>query len=469
MHNMDQEKAKRAQSLKVIVSEAIMVVAVIITVIVLALIVSGYWLNSDFKVERQGLLQISSIPTGATVDIDGDSDWLQRTNTSKVLSRGQHTISLSKEGYDTWSRTIDIREGLLYRVHYPRLFLKDRKIEKTIDLTSVGYSVVSPNHNTVLITNLTTEWQALSLDEEKATSQKIDISKLSSFVSVPEEGPASFIGHIEKANWAKDNAHILLKTLNNDEVEWLLLNIDNVDKSINLSKEFAAKFDDVQIVNDSANSLLVLQDQNMRKIDVANKQISAILIENVVSFDHYENEIIAVAKVADAEEYSLQSLNLGDNKTIALDKLSNPAQVTISRFYDDKYITLLNGAQVNLYKETDFEPVADFELNFVPEYIKVGHDGEFITMYAGANIATLDMEAQAIAEWQIESANFGWIDNDMIYVIHDENLIVYDFDGLNRRVISTKVSDTFPVTITEDKWLYYCSSGQLMREWLIPR
>ena len=124
MFYMDAEKKQRLQSLKVIISETIMVLAVIISVAVLALIVSGYWIGSGFKVERQGMLQISSMPTGADISIDGDSSWLQRTNTSKVLLSGEHSIVLTKEGYDSWSKTINIQEGLLYRLHYPRLFLR---------------------------------------------------------------------------------------------------------------------------------------------------------------------------------------------------------------------------------------------------------------------------------------------------------------------------------------------------------
>ena len=109
---MDIEKNKKKQSLKVIISEAIMVLAVVVTVAILALVVSGYWVNSDFKVEQNGMLQISSVPTGANVNIDGEaSSWLQRTNTSKILSSGEHTVTLSKDGYDTWSKTINVPEG----------------------------------------------------------------------------------------------------------------------------------------------------------------------------------------------------------------------------------------------------------------------------------------------------------------------------------------------------------------------
>ena len=89
---MDSDKRARHESIRVIVSEFFMVLAVVITVIILAFVVSGYWLNSDFEVERQGLLQISSFPTGADVEIDGNSSWMQRTNTNKVLSSGEHTV-----------------------------------------------------------------------------------------------------------------------------------------------------------------------------------------------------------------------------------------------------------------------------------------------------------------------------------------------------------------------------------------
>ena len=57
----------------------------------------------------------------------------------------------------------------------------------------------------------------------------------------------------------------------------------------------------------------------------------------------------------------------------------------------------------------------------------------------------------------------------MFYVISNGDLIVYDFDGLNRRVIANGVSSGFPATITEDKWLYYFSNGVLTREGLIAR
>jgi len=198
---MNSEKRKKRQSIKIIASEAIMVLAVIAIVSVLALIVSGYWLNSDFKVERQGLLQVSSMPTGADVNIDGESSWLQRTNTSKVLPSGEHQIVLSKEGYDSWSKTISITEGLLYRIHYPRLFLQERDSEKVLETTDTTFATISPNHNTMLLANNTTNWRIVDLSQETLKPKVIDIAPYFSSISLAEGASVGlFSGTIIQAN-----------------------------------------------------------------------------------------------------------------------------------------------------------------------------------------------------------------------------------------------------------------------------
>lgn len=466
---MDPERIKRRQSAKVIVSEAIMVIAVVLTVTILALLVSGYWLNSDFKVERQGLLQISSIPTGADISIDGvESSWLQRTNTSKVLTSGDHTITLTKDGYDSWSKTVNISEGLVYRIHYPRLFLNDRTPENVLDTNGAILATTSPDHNFLLLINNTTEWNLVNLDSEDIKPAKLDISKLFSTVSLATDANKGlFTGEILDIKWDYDGNHALFKIKSSDNLEWVLLDIKDINKSINLTKQFGSNFSEIQILDNSSNNLLAIQNGNLHKIDVPGKSISAVLVENITNFDHYNNnEIIfsAAQPYSDTYPYYIGLFKLGDSKTTTLKETKDPAQVTLSKFYEDKYITILENKLVSLYKKDDFVKIADFELSFTPVKMKVGHSGEFITMYSESQIATLDMESTSVREWQPDNANLGWIDNDMIYTISDNQLIVYDYDGLNRRIIANNVSNHFPAAITNNKWLYYFSNDSLVRE-----
>lgn len=468
---MDPVKRKNHQSLKIIISEALMVCAVIVTVTILALVVSGYWINADFEVERQGMLQISSFPTGADIDIDGEtSSWLQRTNTSKVLPVGEHTVTLTKEDYDFWSKTINIKEGLLYRLHYPRLFLQNRTIEKSLSTTGTITASLPSSRNFLLLTNNTTKWSLVKLDTDRLKPESLDVSEYFSAISVANDAKTGiFTGEIVDADWDYDATHVLFKIKNGTNIEWVLLDIKNPVNSVNLTKEFAGDFSDVEILDNSSSALLVVQNHNLQKIDVANRSISAVLVENVTDFDHYNDEVVFVAaKPTSPSDYYVGLLKIGDDQATEFAPVPALTKAVISKFYEEKYIIVLNNTQANVYKKDDpTSALASYELSFTPQTMKVGHDGEFITMHSGSQIATIDMEAQLLREWKVEGASFGWIDNDMIYTIADGELIVYDYDGFNRRVIAKNVSSHFPAAISDNKWLYYFSDDNLVREQLV--
>lgn len=470
---MDFEKSQRRQNLKVIISEAFMVFAVILTVIILAFIVSGYWVNSDFEVKRQGLLQISSIPTGADVDIDGSSSWLQRTNTSKVLTSGEHTVTLSKEGYDTWTKTVDIKEGLLYRVHYPRLFLKNRTSEKAFSTAGAIYATVSPDHSSLILINGTTEWLYINLNEENIAPKKLDISTLFSAVSVAAGAKTGlFAGEILDVDWDTNGSRALFKTQSETGIEWVLLNPKDIKSSINLTREFGTNFLDLKIFDNDANTLLAVLNNNLHRLDVSGRSVSAVIVENVIDYDYYNNELFfSASKNVPGEElayYYLGALKLGD-KIEELGETTSPAKVAITKFYEEKYLLTLENNVLKVYGKEGFTPLFEFNLSFSPTNLKVGHEGEFIILHSSSQIATLDMETMLVGEWAVEGEGFGWLDNDMIYTVQDGELIVYDFDGLNRREIAKNVSNQFPVAITNNRYLYYFSDGNLIREWLIPR
>lgn len=550
----------RQHAIRVIISEVIMVFAVIVTVIVLALIVSGYWLGEGLRVERNGMLQISSMPTGATVTVDGSEwGWLDRTNASKVVSSGEHTVSLTKDGYDSWSRTINVTEGLLYRIHYPRLFPLERTATSVYNVADYNYATISPNGKLMLLANDTTEWLLLNLESDTLDPKNIDISTIFSFVDLADatsvttgatdaatsatDAAASasaaasalgtFAGTITSAHWSQDSNHVLLTATNGDTTERVLLRPRDLKNSVNITKQFG-DFSKLEILDNSATSLLAIKGGNLYLLDLSDKKLSNILVKDIISFDHYDSEVVFVAKTPDsststqsasevqtieprptdtlsfsetsesssvgaphAHPYYVGALRLGDNKITELLPLDSSAQVTISKFYDDKYLTLLSDQTVTLYKKEDLSEVLSGKLSFAPSKIAVGHDGEFIEMTSlvtvgssasdevstdnasatdasnadGASatsssvqFATLDMEAQSVREWTIDSANYGWLDHDMLYSVANGELIVYDFDGLNRRVLVSTVSPHFPVVITSDKWLYYFSNGRLFRE-----
>ena len=451
---MDPQREKRRQAFRVILVDSLMTLAAVSMVLVLVLVVSGYWINENFEVARSGMLQISSEPSGAAVSLDGEN-LMQRTNTSRVIPVGEHTVKLEKEGYDSWSKTIEIKEGLLYRLRYPRLFPLEREAEKTpMELGSTRVTI-SPKQDLALLTNNTNKWTVITLDNGQNGSKEIDLSKL--FASG---------GEVLSVKWNKDQNRVLANIrFSEEKVNWYLIDLHDINRSVNLSNDFGVGFSKIDILNNSADELLALRNGNLQKINLGNKSISAILAEGVEKYYHYGNEIVFTAKDKEEKNY-VGVLRLNKDEVTKLTDIDNiEADVFLSKFYDDEYLTIVDKNQISVFKRDNLnDAILVHELNFEPTNTQMGLMGGFVVMNNDTSMATLDMELEKVVEWSIESTAFGWLDESMIYVVADGSLIVYDFDGLNRRVITENVDGNFPATITNDKWLYYISENNLVRE-----
>jgi len=456
---MDIEQIRKRQMIKVVFTELIMVFAVIALVVVLVLIVSGYWINQNFEVERSGLLQVSSLPSGANVIIDGeDGGFFQRTNTSKMLKSGGHEIVLKKDGYDTWTKNVNIKEGLLYRLHYARLFLNERTSRLVDDYGKPALTSVSPDYTQMLLVTDDNEWMLLDLNSEAVPATKLEVAKVL---------PKLKVADVQQIEWSKNGDVVLLK----DTADWTLLTLHNINKSVSFKELFGFDFDDVKFYDDSASVFVATSDGVLRKLDTNAQSVSKVLVENVSNFTVKNHHIIYVSRDADGTFVG----SLSNDRNTEILNVFGRVYAGLSKFYNDEYLTVVEDAKVTIYKggfansmrgaETFGESVT-FEIGFVPTKIYAGHNGEFYVFENGSNLATLDMEASKIINFTTE-AKPQWLDTDMLYVVNDGDLIVYDYDGLNRRVLAQNV-DNAAVTITEERWLYYFGDGKLMRENLLP-
>ncbi|MBR5027026.1 PEGA domain-containing protein [Candidatus Saccharibacteria bacterium] len=453
---MDPQTEKKRQAWKVILTDSFMTLVAVVLVVVLGLTVSGYWINENFEVARSGMLQISSEPTGATVIVD-DAALPQRTNVSRVIPVGEHSVKIEKDGYDTWFKTVEIKDGLLYRLRYPRLFPNEPVIEKTpIEYDEATTMSVSPKRDYILVANKTNKWTLVNLEEEKINPKEIDLAAVF---------PSGINGKISNIEWNNDQNRILLSVQLNDKLDWFLFDLNNTSRSINLSDNFGIGFTEVDFLNGSADNLLTLRDKMLQKINVNNKSISAILAEGVEKYHYYGDEVVFTANGSEGAYIGLLKANKDEVKTLR-NVEDATAEAFISKFYDNEYLTLIEKNKISVFKREDLNSAEYvFELSFTPTKVKIGRMGEYVVAISGNQIATLDMEAEKVREWQIETTVFDWLDDSMIYQSSNGEIVVYDFDGLNRRVIATDAREGFPVVVTnDDKWLYYMNSEGLVRE-----
>ena len=445
---------KKREIIRVAITEVIMTLAVIFLTFAFVMVVSGYWINSDLEVKQNGFIQVYSSPRGATIKVDDDT-WFNRTNASQMVSSGEREITLSRDGYDTWTKKITVSEGVLYRLAYPRLFKQNRETVKMLNVEGKKVSI-SYNKNKLLLMDSGAIFEFIDLTRDTFLPKKVDVSG------------ANLNGNlVSNIVWSENGEKILIST---KDGQWVLVSTEKNDY-LNLTKEFGLNFSIIKSLDDAYNDLVVVENGNLRKINTNSKSISNVLATNVKQIWSYDEGMFYLASDTSNNESIYYMID--EKESVKIRDGASASQLTYARFYDEKYLAILDGEKLEVYRgemprsateELNMELVFEDEIAFGGN-LSVGLSGNFILIKNGLTISALNMEEMKISKYDLESDSYGWLDNYLVYVVQDGKMIVRDFDGENRReIVLSDVNASYPATITRDRYLYYFVENTLVRE-----
>jgi len=458
----DLQKKKKQQFIRVVLTEILMAMSVLCLTAFLTLLVLGYSIGDGWKIERSGLVQINSTPTGAVVTIDGEEELLTRTNLSKSYSSGLHKVVLSKDGYDTWEKEINVTEGYYYRLKYPRLFLTEKTDRVIGDLSKYNILAKSPNNNSLLALDRTEglKFSLINLNGEKMTITSVD-------------GTSIFRGGKEAAiefyEWSASGEKVLVRSSYDEKVEWVLVDLKNIEETVNLTTTFGVDFEKIRFENGSASRVLAIIDGNLREINIGENELSKVLVAGVSDFTNNGEEIIYLTKANEEGERRVGVYKEGEKSGTKLYTVKNPKAVVkmaVGTYYEDDFLGIAVDDEMMIYQGTlpsygesakQMSLVIEKQLDFVVQEMKIKGDGELIFARNGAKVAVMDAEAFDVISYEMEDENAKWLDDFMLYSVKGGNITVWDFDGINKRVlVETNAAIQNNVMMTGNgKWLYY--------------
>ena len=446
-------------------------------VIVLLFVAMGYKLGSDGSFNQTGLLQVDSTPTGATVAIDGE-EMFSRTNMNKMLSEDEHAVKLTKEGYELWEKTVKIRAGVLYKLDYPRLFKQDRESEVVREFVKrPGFMIASSTRTNLLYADTgSTTWNLMSIRGDDVTVTEIDVAPY--FRMKPEENKTeqpAIAGDFLRMEWDLNGDKILVEWNNGEIHDFVLINVRNPEASVNLTETFGMEFTDVKMANDSAERLLALENGNLRKISVGNKELSSVLASNVESFSNLDMEVVYVTVPNEENERVIGLYREGEPTVVKLTTVSGDTEVktVAAEYLGEKYIGLMLDDSLHIYKGS--YPTVDQSLSDMSEIVKqslievpetfYAHDrGRFMIAKNGSKMVVFNAELGEVTGFVIDNERMNWMDEFLIANVVDGKLVVRDFDGTNRRVLANASTGYDATIAANNKWLYYMSDhGTLLK------
>ena len=467
---MDKERQKRKQNIRLIITETIMTLTVIVMVIILTFVAMGYKVNRDGEVSQNGLVQISTHPTGASIMIDGETIF-PRTDASRSLSSGEHTIKLTRDGYDGWEKTITVKPGLLYKLDYPRLFKQERESEKMLEFKNgLEFISMAPDRNSILYADKNaTVFYWLRVRGEEIESKTIDVAELFRFKSGEK-----LVGEIRSLEWSGEGDRVMIgyAGCSNHEAECkdydindqIVVNLAKSDNSINLTREFGLNFTKVAALSDSAERLAVLENGNLRVISTGSKEMSRVLISNIADFVNVGSEILFITGATEGTRtigYYIE----GEKMPITLETVGGDGvRLAISKYLEKRYLTIAVGPEVTIYRVEeilegadieDFEKVGKTVLSAAPEIVEVTNQGRLITARNERKMFVFDVEQEATLDFELESDFTGWLDGFMLTNVVDGKLVVRDFDGSNRRELVAAKTGFSAMVTGNNRYLYY--------------
>lgn len=494
----EHERQKRRQMISVVIAEIGMFLAVVAIVVVATLAAMGFFVTPDGTIEQTGLVQIRSMPTGASAELDG-SVLFSRTNLTRSLTPGEHKLKLSRDGYDTWEKTIKMQSGVLMRLYYPRLFLKNRTQESMGRLgQALEFFVPSEDYSYILyMVKNTAKWQLLNIRGDEVKTSILDLAEV-----LPGVEKNIFEGEISYLKWSKNSDRVLIKAVTNEATEWILVDLRDVKKSLNLTRTFGLNFMDVEMIDDSAMQLFALENQHLRKINISEQAVSRVLLSGVEDFAAEGSNILYVMTNGEGEKRQRTIGVYKDGEkggtTIAKIKADDRAKVMLTKYYDEDYMAFVINDKVTVYYGTlpsyrenvadtdflNFKVLLDAEqLSITPREISVSEEGEYLAMSDRDKFAVVDFEMGDLYEYETTVDTVNWLNEGMMFATVQNKLEVWDFDYTNRRVMvdfgETETDEelnpvttwskypvaNYPVTIaSNNKWLYYVvnSNGELV-------
>ena len=450
-----------------------MIVAILTLVTALVFVILGYRFNGDDgKIEQGGLVQFGSQPGGAAVTIDG-VPFGARTSSKTTMTAGSHYVTMQRDGYQQWNKTVQVVPGSILWLTYARLIPTELPVSNVANFAAVSSSLASPNRESIALTTDASlpELQLVDITKTEPTSAPVTLP--ATLYTAPDAGKSQSFSLIE---WDKDSRYVLIKHSIEgvERPEWLLVDTRSVDQSKNVTKLFNIDAAELKFSNNTSQQLYALIAGDVRKLDVGAGTISRPLASNVTEFALYRSSGVTFVTAPDpsSKQRSVGYVLDGEAEPRVLRRFPDdgqPLHIAIDEYFSDTYVTIAHGATVTTARgaaprtaaELDkMTVVSSMKLTAPATRLSIKTDGRFVVAEQPDAFAIYDLEIGRETVTPLKGAAattatpLQWIDGYMPWSDRDGMLRLYEFDGANQRDIMPVVGGQAVVLSRNGTYLY---------------
>jgi len=438
---MHRSTSKQRQLIRRIMVYALMVLVISGLVTALVLLMLGYRFDRDHNsVQQGGLVQFISRPNNAKIVI-GKAKLASTTPTKITINPGQYSTTISKTGYRTWSKTVDVLAGHVLWLNYAQLVPNTITTKPVLNIGETDGVVPSVDGKKLAFF---TKNQPFVLSETNIDTKSPKITK----VALPKDLiPASVKVAPTIRYWSKDSDTMLASINSGKETQWLYIDTNSPDKSANISKTYDLKVKTARFDPRSNTQIIVhTSDGDIRTLDMQSRSLSAVLATEVRSFSFFEDKLLLYVYTNEAGKRVAGYLNLGETKGRDLPMAADDVELlTGGKYFDTSYITLASKQLMRLYRldnlpNSNSTNAISSTLMFstpiteAPIYASMHNNGRFVVLQSSSAFSVYDIELARYTATKlgtVQSGELRWLDGYHLYYSGKDTLNVVEFDGAN--------------------------------------
>lgn len=445
---------------------------VILVVAFVTAFIAGYRFDvNNGQVEHYSLLQFGSTPSGATVKVNDKTVSMQTPNKSSV-SAGKYTVTMQRDGYDDWTKTVDIKAGVLWWLNYTLLVPKKLVVEPVATYPTLATSLASPDGRYMLIQPNANQplFNLVNLSSDTISSAELTLpSSLYSGASI--EG-TTHVFQVYK--WDISGRYVLVKHIYGDKDEWLLLDTQDISLSKNITKLFDIAITNIEFDGSGGNNFYALTAGDIRKLSLSAGTISKALISGVSDFSVFgsgtvtytsqinadnKQQVVGLYRDGDDKPYVLRTLTNNDNRAV---------HIATARYFNEDYVAISEGKTVDVFGgnypstandiKTSLKKVASYTVNDDIQHLSFSPTGEYVFTQSGADFSSYDLEYQLLNQSTISGSGavseLKWLNDNYVWSDHGGSLTIREFDGLNVHTINPVIAGQGVTLTSNGRFLY---------------
>lgn len=436
---------------------------------------NGYGLDKNGTVIQNGLLFLSSQPSGAEIYLNGKLN-SNKTDARLTLPSDVYNVELRRPGYVSWRRTIELDAAQVEHFDYPLLFPTQLSTTSLASITGTpAMSTQSPDHR----------WLLVSANDNPLAFSVYDLknpAKPATTISLPTNVLTAGLSQSwQVSEWADDNQHVVLEHHYDGKTEYILVDRSTPDQSINLTTTLSVNPSKLTLSNRKYDQYYVFDTvAHTLQTAVLKTAILTPLLDHVLAYQSYgDDTVLYVTDSGATAGKSIVKLKVGATTYTIRSVATAPSYVlNLATYSGVMYVACGSGGDGRAYVYKD--PVSQIKsrINSLavpvyvfhvlqPNYLAFSTNAQYILIENGSQISVYDLLNKHGYSYSLSgpidapATHVNWMDGNRIDYISNGKVTVIDYDKMNARTLISASSAYVPAFSPDFKLLFVLTHSAL--------